>query len=168
MLDGLIALVVGVLLLFFGKRLFWLAAALVAFLFSWQLFGDLLGPVWSLILAVVLGIVFAWLAIKFIRYAAYIVAFLAGAAALPLLMGVFGVDMSGLILAGIGGAIGLILVAVAFDWGLILITAWAGASAVVFGLQKWMELGDSLVATIIFFALLILGVGWQASRRRKN
>ena len=94
--------------------------------------------------------------------------FLAGAAALPLLMGAFGVDMRGLILAGIGGALGLILVAVAFDWGLSLITAWAGASAVVFGLQKWMELGDSFVATIIFFALLILGVGWQASRRRKN
>jgi hypothetical protein len=168
MLDGLIALVAGVLLLFFGKRLFWLAAALVAFLFGWQLFGDLLGPELSLVLAVVLGIVFAWLAIKFIRFAAYIIGFLAGAAALPLLMGAFGVDMSGLILAGIGGAIGLILVAVAFDWGLILITAWAGASAVVFGLQKWMELGDSLVATIIFFALLILGVGWQASRRRKN
>ena len=168
MLDGLIALVAGVLLLFFGKRLFWLAAALIAFLFGWQLFGDLLGPGLSLVLAVVLGIVFAWLAIKFIRIAAYLVGFLAGAVALPLLMGVFGVDMSGLFLAGIGGAIGLILVAIAFDWGLILITAWAGASAVVFGLQKWIELADSLVATIIFFALLILGVGWQASRRRKN
>lgn len=168
MLDGLIALVAGVLLLFFGKRLFWLAAALVAFLFGWQLFGDLLGPELSLVLAVVLGIVFAWLAIKFIRFAAYIIGFLAGAAALPLLMGAFGVDMSGLILAGIGGAIGLILVAVAFDWGLILITAWAGASAVVFGLKKLMELGDSSITTIIFFALLILGVGWQASRRRKN
>ena len=168
MLDGLIALVVGVLLLFFGKRLFWLAAALVAFLFSWQLFGDLLGPGLSLIIAVVLGIVFAWLAIKFIRIAAYLVGFLAGAVALPLLMGVFEVDMSGLFLAGIGGAIGLILVAVAFDWGLILITAWAGASAVVFGLQNWIELDDSLAATIVFFALLILGVGRQASRRRKN
>jgi hypothetical protein len=168
MLDGVIALVAGVLLLFFGKRLFWLAAALIAFLFGWQLFGDLLGPEWSLVLAVVLGIVFAWLAIKFIKIAAYIVGFLAGAAALPLLMGTFGVDMSGFILAGIGGAIGLILVAVAFDWGLILITAWAGASAVVFGLQKWNGLDDTLYGTIIFFALLIVGVVWQASRRRKN
>ena len=168
MLDGLIALVVGVLLLFFGKRLFWLAAALVAFLLGWQLFGDLLGPGLSLVIAVVLGIVFAWLAIKFIRIAAYIVGFLAGAAALSLLMGVFEIDMSGLFLAGIGGAIGLILVAIAFDWGLILITAWAGASAVVFGLEKWMEPGDSLVATVIFFVLLIVGIFWQASRRRKN
>ena len=171
MLDGLIALVVGVLLLFFGKRLFWLAAALVAFLLGWQLFGELLGPgfyLLSLVLAVVLGIVFAWLAIKFIRIAAYIVGFLAGAAALSLLMGVFEIDMSGLFLAGIGGAIGLILGAIPHDWGLILITAWAGASAVVFGLEKWMEPGDSLVATVIFFVLLIVGIFWQASRRRKN
>jgi hypothetical protein len=168
MLDGIIALAAGLLLLFFGKRLFWLAAALVAFLFGWQLFGDLLGPGLSLVVAVVLGIIFAWLAIKFIRIAAYIVGFLAGAAALPLLMGTFDVDMSGLFLAGIGGAIGLILVAVAFDWGLILITAWAGASAVVFGLQNWFEFADSLFSTVVFFALMILGVGWQISRKRQT
>ena len=168
MLDGFIALVVGVLLLFFGKRLFWLAAALVAFLFGWQLFGGLLGPGISLVIALVLGVIFAWLAIKFIRIAAYIVGFLAGAAALTLLAGAFDLGMSTLILAGIGGAIGLILVAVAFDWGLILITAWAGASAVVFGLEKWVELGDSLVSTVIFFVLLVVGVFWQASRKRQS
>jgi hypothetical protein len=166
-LDGFIALVAGGLLLFFGKRLFWLAAALVAFLFSWQLIGDLLGPMWSFILAVVLGIVFAWLAIKFIRIAVYIVAFLAGASALPLLMGTFGVDMSGLFLAVIGGAIGLILVAVAFDWGLILITAWAGASAVTFALEKWVSFGGGF-STVIFLVLMIVGLLWQASRKRKS
>ncbi len=165
MFDGIILLAAGVLLLFFGKRLFWLAAALVAFLFGWQLFGDLLGPGWSLILAVVLGILFAWLAIKFVRIAAYIVGFLAGAVALPLLMGTFGVDMSGFILAGIGGAIGLILVAVAFDWGLILITAWAGASAISFALQDWVTL-NSAVSTVVFLVLMIVGVLWQASRKR--
>ncbi len=166
MLDGIIALVAGVVLLFFGKRLFWLAAAMVAFLFGWQLFGDLLGPGWSLILAVVLGILFAWLAIKFVRIAAYIVGFLAGAVALPLLMGTFGVDMSGFILAGIGGAIGLILVAVAFDWGLILITAWAGASAIAFALQNWVTLNGAF-STVVFLVLMIVGVLWQASRKRR-
>lgn len=167
MLDGIIALVAGGLLLFFGKRLFWLAAALVAFLFGWQLFGDLLGPMWSLIVAVILGIIFAWLAIKFIRIAAYIVGFLAGAAALPLLAGTFGVDMSGLVLAIIGGAIGLILVAVAFDWGLILITAWAGASAVTFALQNWVSMSDTF-STVVFLVLMIVGVFWQASQKRKR
>ncbi|MGW8144631.1 MAG: hypothetical protein ACWGN2_09570 [Anaerolineales bacterium] len=167
MLDGFIALIAGGLLLFFGKRLFWLAAALVAFLFGWQLFGDFIGPTWSLIIAVILGIMFAWLAIKFIRIAAYFVGFLAGAAALPLLAGTFGVDMSGFVVAIIGGAIGLILVAIAFDWGLILITAWAGASAVTFALQNWATLSDTL-STLIFLALMIVGVFWQASRKRRN
>jgi hypothetical protein len=120
-----------------------------------------------LILAVVLGIVFAWLAIKFIKIAAYVVGFLAGAAALPLLMGTFGVDMNGLILAVIGGSIGLILVAVAFDWGLILITAWAGASAVTFALENWVSLGGTF-STVIFLVLMIVGILWQASRKRKG
>jgi hypothetical protein len=165
--DGLIALIAGGLLLFFGKRLFWLAAALVAFLFGWQLFGDLLGPMWSLVVAVVLGILFAWLAIKFIKITVYMVGFLAGAAALPFLAGTFGVDMSGLVLAIIGGAIGLILVAVAFDWGLILITAWAGASAVTFALQNWVSMSDTF-STVVFLVLMIVGVFWQASQKRKR
>ena len=167
MLDGIIALVAGVLLLFYGKRLFWLAAALVAFLFGWQLFGNLLGPGLSLVLAAVLGIVFAWLAVKFVKIAAYIVGFLAGAVALPFLMGIFGVE-SWFILALIGGAIGLILVAVAFDWGLILITAWAGASAISFALQNWVTTMSGTFSTVVFLVLMVVGVFWQASRRRKG
>jgi hypothetical protein len=167
MLDGIIALVAGALLLFYGKRLFWLAAALVAFLFGWQLFGNLLGPGLSLILAGVLGIVFAWLAIKFVEIAAYVIGFLAGAVALPFLVGIFGLEMSWFILALIGGAIGLILVAVAFDWGLILITAWAGASAITFGLQNWVSLSGTF-ATVVFLVLMIVGILWQASRMRKG
>jgi len=164
---GIIAIVAGLLLLFFGKRLFWLAAALVAFLFGYQLFGTLLGVWWSLLVGVILGILFAWLSIKFIKWAAYFVAFLAGAIALPFLMGIFGVEMSWLLLALIGGAIGLILVAVAFDWGLILITAWAGASAVTFGLKQWLTL-DGTLGTVIFLVLMVVGVFWQASQRRSE
>ena len=143
------------------------AAGLVAFLFGYQLFGDLFGVWWSLLAGLVLGIIFAWLAIKFIKLATYFVAFLAGAIALPFLMGIFGVDMSWLLLALIGGSIGLILVAFAFDWGLILITAWAGASAITFGLQQWFTL-DGTLGTVIFLVLMVVGVFWQASSRRKN
>jgi hypothetical protein len=166
MFEGILVIFAGLLLLFFGKRLFWLAAALIAFLFGWQLFGNLFGPGISLILAGVLGIVFAWLAVKFVRIAAYIVGFLAGAVGLLFLVGVFGIEFNQLLLALIGGALGLILVSAAFDWGLILITAWAGASAVSFGLQKqdWLTVSGT-IETVIFFGLLILGVVWQASRR---
>lgn len=165
LLDGIIALVVGLLLLVSGKRLFWLAAALVAFLFGWQLFGNLLGPGLSVVIAIIMGVIFAWLAVKFIRMAAYFVCFLAGAVALPFLVGIFGVDMSWFLLALIGGAIGLIVVAVAFDWGLILLTTWAGASAITFAIQKWISL-DGTLGTVIFLVLMVLGIFWQASSRK--
>ena len=165
--SGVIAIVAGLLLLLFGKRLFWLAAGLVAFLFGYQLFGNLFSIWWSLFLGLILGIIFAWLAIKFIKMATYFVAFLAGAIALPFLVGMFDVEMSWFILALIGGAIGLILVAFAFDWGLILITAWAGASAVTFGVRQWWEL-DGTFGTVIFLVLMVVGVFWQASQRRNK
>jgi NADH:ubiquinone oxidoreductase subunit 3 (subunit A) len=94
-------------------------------------------------------------------------AFLAGAIALPFLVGSFGIEMSSLLLALIGGSIGLIMVAVAFDWGLIFITAWAGASAVTFGLQQRITL-DGTLGTVIFLVLMVVGIFWQASRRRKG
>jgi hypothetical protein len=165
--EGVIAIAAGLLLLFFGKRMFWLAAALVAFLFGWQLFGNLLGPGLSILLAVIMGIIFAWLAIKFIKVATYFIAFFAGAIALPFLIGVFGVDMSWLILALIGGVIGLILVAVGFNWGLIVITAWAGASAIAFGLQQWISL-DGFLGTAIFLGLMVVGIVFQFANRRKT
>lgn len=164
--GGVIAIIAGLLLLLFGKRLFWLAAGLVAFLFGYQLFGNLFNIWWSLFLGLVLGIIFAWLAIKFIKMATYFVAFLAGAIALPFLVGIFDVEMSWFVLALIGGVIGLILVAFAFDWGLILITAWAGASAVTFGVRQWWEL-DGTFGTVVFLVLMVVGVFWQASQRRK-
>jgi hypothetical protein len=163
--SGVIAVIAGLLLLLFGKRLFWLAAGLVAFLFGYQLFGNLFSIWWSLFLGLVLGIIFAWLAIKFIKMATYFVAFLAGGIALPFLVGIFDVEMSWFILALIGGVIGLILVAFAFDWGLILITAWAGASAVTFGVRQWWDL-DGTFGTVVFLVLMVVGVFWQASQRR--
>lgn len=167
MLDGILVFMAGLLLLFFGKRLFWLAAALIAFLFSWRFFGNLFGlEMLALILSVVMGIIFAWLAIRFVRIVAYIIGFLAGAFGLPFLVGVFGFDFSWLLLALIGGVLGFILITVALDWGLILITTWAGSSAVVLGLQQvdWFTISGAL-ESLIFFGLLILGVAWQATRK---
>lgn len=166
MLESIVPLIAGLLLLFFGKRLFWLAGGLVAFLFGYQLFGNLFGVGWSLFIGLILGIIFAWLAIKFIKMAVYILAFLGGAIALPFLVGKLGFDLSWLVLILIGGAIGLILVAVAFDWGLIFITAWAGASAIIFGIRQWISL-DGTIGMLIFLVIMAVGIYWQAIRQRK-
>lgn len=159
----------GLLLLLFGKRLFWLAAGLVVFMFTYQVFENFFDAsiLWSLILGLILGIIFAWLAIKFIKMATYFIAFLAGSIALPFLIGIFDVEISWFFLALIGGTIGLIVVALAFDWGLILMTAWAGASAVTFGVRQWFEL-DGTFGTAVFLVLMVIGVFWQASQRRNK
>lgn len=166
-LGGILALVAGVLLLFYGRRLFWLAAALVAFLFTWRFLLNFFDPnTLILIAAVIAGVVFAWLAIKFVRIAAYVIGFLAGAVSFYFLADLFGLEINFLIVVIIGGAVGLLLIFAAFDWGLVLLTAWAGASAIMVGLRDWLNFEDPTYGTVLLIALMILGIGWQASRKR--
>lgn len=168
-LEGMLALVAGITLLFFGRRLFWLAAALIAFLFTWQFllkFFD--SSTLVLVLAAIAGVIFAWLAIRFIRIAVYIFGILAGSVTFYLLADLFGLDINFFVLFLIGGIVGLIVISAAFNWGLIMLTSWAGASAIMIGLRNWLNFEDTLFGTILFFALMILGFGWQASRRRSG
>lgn len=168
MLENILGILAGLLLLLAGKRFFWLAAGLVAFLFGWNLVEALFGGgLLAIVIGLVAGVVFAWLATRFIKIVAYFLAFFAGAVGLPFLVGLFGIDMSWLLLALIGGVLGLVLIAFAFDWGLILLTAWAGASAVSGNLQTWLSLG-STIATVLFLVLLVVGVVVQASQMRKG
>jgi len=165
---SLIALAVGVILLFYGRRYFWLAAGLVAFLFGWQFFEERIGDGWTAVLiGSGAGIIFAWLAVKFIRAVAYVIGFHAGALALPFFLGIFGVDLHWLLSASVGGAIGLVLIVASFGWGLVLLTSWVGAGAVSGSLQEWLDLGAT-VAGVLFIALLLFGVVYQTHRRRRR
>lgn len=165
---SVITLAAGVILLFFGRRYFWLAAGLVAFLFGWQFFDKRIGDGWTAVLmGSAAGIIFAWLAVKFIRAVAHMIGFLAGALALPFFLGIFGIELHWLLSAVIGGAIGLVLIAAAFGWGLVLLTSWVGAGAVSSSLQGWLELGET-VAGVLFIALLLFGVVYQTHRRRRK
>jgi hypothetical protein len=165
---SLFTLASGVILLFYGRRYFWLAAGLVAFLFGWQFFGERIGDGWTAVLiGSAAGILFAWLAVKFIRTIAHVIGFLAGALALPFFLGIFGVDLHWLLSATVGGAIGLVLIAAAFGWGLVLLTSWVGAGAVSGSLQAWLDLGET-VAGVVFIALLLFGVVYQTHRRRRR
>jgi len=160
----ILSIVAGLLLLFAGRRFFWLAAALAAFLFVFGLFEALFDVGWlGLIVAVIVGAIFAWLATKFIKIVGYIVGALAGAAGLPIFLGLFGIDWSWLLMALIGAVIGFLLMMFLFDWGLILLTAWAGANAVTGKVAVQWTL-TTTVATIIFVVLLAAGIFVQASQ----
>ena len=161
-LSLILSVAAGLLLLFAGRRFFWLVAALVAFLFIFNLFENLFGGGWlGLIVAVVVGAIFAWLATRFIKLVGYIVGALAGAAGLPLFLGLFGIEWSWLLMALIGAAIGFLLMRAMFDWGLILLTAWVGANAVAGKVNEQWPLGAT-IATIIFVVLMAAGIFVQA------
>jgi len=162
----ILSLAAGLLLLFAGRRFFWLAAALVAFLFTFNLFDNLFGGGWlGLIVAVVVGGIFAWLATKFIKIAGYIVGALAGAVGLPIFPHMFGFDMGWILAALIGAVAGFLLMLFLFDWGLILLTSWAGANAVV-GKVTGLWSAGATIATIIFLALLAAGIFVQAGQMK--
>ncbi len=164
----ILSIAAGLLLLFAGRRFFWLVAALVAFLFTLNLFDFLFDVGWlGLILAVIAGAIFAWLATKFVKIVGYIVGALAGAVGLPIFLGFFGIDWNWLLAALIGAVVGFLLMMFLFDWGLIVLTAWAGANAVVGKVTGQWELSDT-IATILVVALIAAGIFVQAGQMKKK
>ena len=163
----ILSIAAGLLLLFAGRKFFWLVAALVAFLFVFNLFENLFGGGWvGLILAVIAGAIFAWLATKFVKIVGYIVGALAGAVGLPLFLNMFGLNFGWLLMALIGAVVGFLLMLSLFDWGLIVLTSWAGANAVTGMVNGRWALGSTF-ATIIFIVLMGAGVYVQ-SREMKT
>ncbi len=158
----------GFLLLFAGRKFFWLAAGLAAFVLGLSFFEAIFKDTgWvGIILSAIGGLIFGWLAVKFIRIAGYIIGALAGAAALPFLLGLFGAPWSWLTMALIGAVLGFLLVRFFFDWGLIIMTAWIGANAVVSSANQFINLGV-ILSTIGFILLLSTGILSQRRMMRK-
>ncbi len=159
----------GLLLLFAGRKFFWLAAGLAAFVFGMNLFEAIFKDAgWAgIIISAIGGIILGWLAVKFIRMVGYVIGALAGAAGLPLLLGIFGVSWNWLLMALIGAFIGFLLVRFFFDWGLIIMTAWIGANSVITSLNQFTKLGV-VVSTAGLMILLVLGIISQRSMLRKK
>ena len=165
LLPVILSIVAGLVLLFAGRRFFWLAAALVAFLFTYNLFDELFGGgLLGLVVAIALGAIFAWLAIKFIKIVGYIIGALAGAAGLPIFLSFIGLDPNWLLYALIGAVIGFLIMVIAFDWGLILLTAWLGANTVAGNIDSLLSLGAT-ISTIILAVLFVAGVIVQSRNR---
>ena len=162
MLEAVLALIAGLVLVFAGKRFFWLAAGLAAFLLTWVVFEELFGGGWvAILVGLVLAVLLGWLATKFIKWVGLFIGFAAGAVIFPFLLGLIGIDLNWLIGALLGGVIGLILMNFLFDWGLIVLTALMGSSVVSNQLESGFGL-SAAVAGLIGLVLLVAGVIVQA------
>ncbi len=154
--------ILGGILLFVGRKLFWLLVGVIGFAIGIQIAARFFkgSEVTHIIAGLVLGAIFAGLAVFLESLAIGIAGFLGGGYILLSLAGLFNLDkgLLGLILFVVGGVIGSILIASLLNWALIIISSLAGASMIV----RAVDL-RYLLAGLLFLILLAAGIAVQAS-----
>jgi hypothetical protein len=164
----IVGALVGVVILLFGRRIFWLCVAAVGFAAGVELAPSLVqqpSPLLALTFALVLGFAGALLALFLQKIAVAIVGFLAGGKLALAIAAAFLSDAVQFywITFLVGGVVGALLLLLLFDWALIFLSAIIGAY-LIGGLAKFPPTG----AAILFVVLVIVGVLVQATGLRRS
>ena len=165
---NVINLVLGGALLLAGRKLFWLFVGAAGFVTGIQLATRFTqGPEWlAILIGLIIGVIFALLAIFLQAVVIGIAGFLTGGYVLMALAALLGIDVTGAttwIVYIIGGILGLILVSLLFDWALITLSSLAGASLIIQSFNPGGATGG-----VIFIILFIAGVLIQGSILRRE
>ncbi len=164
---SVISLILGAALLIAGRKLFWLFVGAAGFIAGMQLATQFWqGPeILAIIIGLVVGVIFAFLAIFLQGVAIGVAGFLAGGYILTVLAGMIGLDQGAFswIVYLIGGIIGVLLVIFLFDWAIITLSSLAGASLITQALVLPSGIGG-----VIFLALVIVGVVIQGSTMQRE
>lgn len=162
----IVQVLLGIVVLTAGRKLFWLFVGAVGFIIAINLAGQFFtteSEVVRLVIALVAGVVGAVLALFLQRIAIGVAGFLVGGYGLLLLLNSLGIaiDLPSWLIFLIGGIIGAGLVAVLFDWALIILSALVGANLIVGAINT-----GPLITLLLTLVLFLAGVGVQASARR--
>ena len=164
----ILSVLLGAVVLFFGRKIFWLCVAAVGFAAGMEVAPQLIHEptqVLQLSIAIVFGFIGALLALFLQKIAIAIAGFLAGGKLAVGLMATFVVESANhyWITFIIGGIVGTILLLMLFDWALIVMSSVVGAYLI----------GHTIVlpqtgATILFIGLAVVGILVQASAFRRR
>jgi hypothetical protein len=162
-----ISALIGVVILFFGRKLFWLCVAAVGFAAGVELAPHLVQeptPILALSVAIVLGFVGALIAMFLQKIAIAIVGFLAGGKLAVAIVATFVAQQSVHVwlVFVIGGIVGAILLLSLFDLALIFISSVIGAYLI----GRIISLPPTGGA-VLFALLVIVGVLVQAASFRR-
>ena len=165
---NIINLVLGVVLLITGKKLYWLFVAVIGFVFGLTIATQYvqLNPPWLVYaVALAIGVVGAVMATFLQHLAIALAGFVVSGYGAMYLFSQLGKNPApyNWIAFIIGGIVGLFLVASVFNWALYLLSAWAGATLVTEAIGLKAQLG-----LILFFVLFVLGVIIQAGLFREQ
>ena len=170
LLAALILIVLGLLSLFLGKRLFWLFAAIVGFALGWWLTGLLLpsttDPILRVIIGVIAGLILGGLSRFLGKWAIRIVAAIAGFVILPTLLSNLRMmgGISETVWAVIGAVLGFVLALFLADWTLIFLSSILGAGLILIGAQAFVTLSET-VRLIVGFILTVVGLVVQSRQK---
>jgi hypothetical protein len=168
LLEAAVLIILGLLSLLLGKRLFWLFAGIVGFVLGWWLTGLLLPDSWlRLLVGIVVGVILGVL-IRFLgKWAIRIVAAIAGFVILPVLLGNLGMlgGITELFWAVIGALLGFVLAVFLADWTLIFLSAVLGAGLILAGAKVVAPLSEA-ISLIAGFILIVLGVVFQSRQEQ--
>ncbi len=159
---NIINLVLGIVLLTTGKKIYWLFVAVVGFVIGLALANQYvqLNPPWLVyVVALGAGLIGAILATFLQHLAIALVGFIVGGYGALYLSSLLGKNPDAINWMAfiIGGIVGLLLVASVFNWALYLLSAWAGATLVTEAIGLQAQLG-----LVLFFVLFVLGMIIQA------
>src|SRR5213080_589939 len=165
---AIVGALIGIVILFFGRKLFWLCVAAVGFAAGVEIAPHLVNepsPLLALTVARVLGLIGALLALFLQKIAIAVLGFLAGGKLAGAIAAAFFVQYAqhSTIIFLVGGVIGAILILVLFDCALIVVSSLIGAHLI----QSAIVLPAS-GSTILFIGLVILGVLIQAASLRRS
>lgn len=164
----------GLLLLLSGRRLFYGFVTLSGFLFGWLLVAQFAAeqPFWARLAAgAVMGILFSYLLSHMFRLAVVLVSFPALGMAALILARVYHLplpqNLTALGVFLLGGAIAALLVALAYDWALSLLSALCGAVLILWAVTGHLPL-PPLPASIGVAVLTLFGTLVQAAGIKRN
>jgi hypothetical protein len=163
----IVGVLIGIAILFFGRKLFWLCVAAAGFAVGVQIAPLLVNEqssVLALIIALVFGLLGALLAIFLQKIAIAVLGFLAGGKLATAIAASFFVHYAqySTVIFVVGGIIGAILLLALFGWALIVVSSFIGAYLI----QSAIVLPPT-GSTLVFIGLAILGIVVQAASYRR-
>jgi hypothetical protein len=166
----IISLLIGITLLLFGRRLFWLFVAAIGFAIGLQLAPYLMQhpPPWlSLTISLALGVVGALLALLLQKLAIGIAGFLVGGRVAVAVVAAFMANHAQYygITFVIGGIIGALLLLALFDWALIIFSSIEGARLIADAVHLPSTGTTILVVVLAIFGIIVQAMMFRSRRR---
>lgn len=162
-LSDILTLALGVLLLLFGRRAFWIFVAVVGFMAGLTFATTIIhgqSELVILLIAIAAGIIGAFLGIMLEGLAILVAGFLAGGYLATTLAATLGISIAtgNWIVYVIGGIFGLILVAAVFDWAIIILSVLLGTEIIM----PYLISSVSSYYWLAFLGLVVVGIVVQA------